>query len=365
MKHHQPSAYNQRGVTLIELMVAMAITLFVVAAAAYVYLGTREAQRAIDANASNNDVGNFALQLIGQEIMKAGSYPATVPQFGSTDKKVMSYANAVATSNWSTAPALANAYQNFLFGCEGATFNPSTGLCGTTVSGNPDSIVINHFTNESLNMLRDNSDGDRTDCTGAIVDRDGINALRHGRANTTTSTTPDTPTQPLFASNRYTITSNQSVEVDKQTVVTSSLGCNGNGANGSVPGAASDLYQPILNGIVDLQITYGVFSATADTSSRVPDKFYTATEVGNLGSMDVDVGIQRLSVEPWSRIAAVRVCLMTQSIGGSPRIADKTGALRSYVDCKEQTVTQALGDTRLFKRFVRVFPVRNRLNQVF
>lgn len=364
MKQHCSLPRVQRGVTLIELMVAMAITLFLVAAAAYVYLGTRETQRAIDANASNTEVGNFALQLIGQEIMKAGSYPVTVPQFGSSDQKVTSYPDA--TNNWSTAPVLASAYQNFLFGCEGAKFDPSTGSCENSVDKAPDTIVINHFTNESLNMQLNNGDGDRTDCTGAIVDKDTVNSLRHGRANTSTSTSPDTPSQPLFVSNRYTIIGNRQVEVEKATVITSSLGCNGNGASGSEPGNALDIYQPLLNGIVDMQVTYGVFSATTDTGSRVPDKFYTAYDLNNsLGNIEVDVGIRRISVPPWSRIAAVRICLMTQSIGGNPKIADKTGALRSYVDCQEQTKTQDANDTTLYKRFVRIFPVRNRLNQVF
>lgn len=42
---------RQKGLTLIEMMVAMAISLVIVIAAAYVYLGSRESQRALIAAA--------------------------------------------------------------------------------------------------------------------------------------------------------------------------------------------------------------------------------------------------------------------------------------------------------------------------
>lgn len=69
---------RQKGLTLIEMMVAMAISLVIVIAAAYVYLGSRESQRAIDRSSNSQETGAFVLQMIGREVMNAGFYPAIV-----------------------------------------------------------------------------------------------------------------------------------------------------------------------------------------------------------------------------------------------------------------------------------------------
>lgn len=58
---------RQKGLTLIEMMVAMAISLVIVIAAAYVYLGSRESQRAIDRSSNSQETGAFVLQMIGRE----------------------------------------------------------------------------------------------------------------------------------------------------------------------------------------------------------------------------------------------------------------------------------------------------------
>lgn len=382
---HSPSIYRQRGASLIELMVTLAITLFLVAAAAYVYLGTRETQRAIDGNSSNTEVGAFALQLIGQDIMKAGYYPANISRVLTASEgfpKLSKYPplkqneNAVQATDW-TLPADPNAalayyplrqarpmgpYGSGLFGCEGAKFKPSTGSCDTAVAGAPDSIVVNYFTNDSL----DTNTGDRTDCTGSNVGNDTSNTNRIG-------TSALAPLQPLFVSNRYGINATN-VEIDKQTVSTGSLACNGNGASGSKPNPATavsgaqanNVYQPMITGIEDLQITYGVFAATGNQNQRTPDKFYSATDVGNLAWIEVDdPPFPKVVTPPWSRVVAVRVCVMTKSLGATPKIANAASALGTYVDCKDATVPKAANDFSLRKRFVQVFAVRNRLNQVF
>ncbi|MEO6852525.1 MAG: PilW family protein [Rhodoferax sp.] len=383
---HSPSIHRQRGVTLIELMVTLAITLFLVAAAAYAYLGTRETQRAIERNSSNTEVGAFVLQLIGQDIMKAGYYPANISRVLTASEgfpKLSKYPplkqneNPTQLTDW-TLPADPNPtlayyplrqarpmgpYGSGLFGCKGAKFKPSTGICDTAVDGAPDSIVVNYFTNDSL----DGNTGDRTDCTGADVGNDTSNTNRIGTAGLA-------PSQPLFVSNRYGINATK-VEIDKQTINTFSLACNGNGASGSKPnpaaalsgnGKANDTYQPMIAGIEDLQITYGVFAATGNQNRRTPDKFYEADDVGKLDWVEVDdPPFPKVFTPPWSRVVAVRVCVMALSPGAAPKIGNAASAPATYVDCNDVTQTQKAGDFSLRKRFVQVFAVRNRLNQVF
>ncbi|MDB5849679.1 MAG: hypothetical protein JWP29_3431, partial [Rhodoferax sp.] len=320
---------RQAGVSLIELMVTMAITLFLVAAAAYVYLGTRETQRAIDTSSSNTEVGTFALQLIGEQIMMAGYYPANTSRVLTSDEsfpKITAYPptavvgnNASLISDWvppTTTPA--DVYKAGIFGCDSAAFLPATGKCDTTPSTG-DSIVINYFTNDNLGT----NTGHRFDCTGGNVDKDPSNANRLNVANPA-----GPPLQPLFVSNRFAIKETYT-EIDKVKIKTFSLACNGNGA-----AAATDIYQPLLAGIEDLQITYGVFAVTVDTKSRTAQRFYTADDMAtSVGSVAVDTG---LSGDPpvlssWARVSAVRLCITTKSQGAAFKLADKTN--RTYVDC--------------------------------
>ncbi|KAB7619030.1 pilus assembly protein PilW, partial [Verminephrobacter sp. Larva24] len=67
----------QQGLSIIELLVAMTVSMVVVIAAAYTYLSVRESQRAIDRTSSSRETGAFVMQMLGREIMMAGFYPAT------------------------------------------------------------------------------------------------------------------------------------------------------------------------------------------------------------------------------------------------------------------------------------------------
>lgn len=62
-------------------MVAMAISLVIVIAAAYVYLGSRESQRAIDRSSNSRETGAFVLQMIGRSDERKGSILPLLPLF--------------------------------------------------------------------------------------------------------------------------------------------------------------------------------------------------------------------------------------------------------------------------------------------
>jgi type IV pilus assembly protein PilW len=351
----------QRGTTLIELLVAMSITLFLVIAAAYVYLGTRETQRAIERSSSSVETGTFALQTVGRDILNAGFYPSTMPpiaplfpQMRSADGYPPATGIPVRTTDWvSPAPA----YLTAIFGCEGSKFNHVTATCGATVAGEPDSIVINYFTNEAQAFA--GGTGQRRDCTGSDVGGDPTNAVRKLNTPVPSPTAINAnlaPQSPLFVSNRYGLNAT-TMEIEGKSVSTQSLACSGNGSS-TFGIANTTAYQPLLAGIDDLQFTYGVFNSEV---SRAPERFYTATEVAALLNKSID----GVSMTPWARVSAVRVCVMTRTLGGIPKIADKVDSERSYLDCTDQTVTQPATDQSLHKRYIQVFGVRNRLNQGF
>lgn len=337
---------KQHGLSLVELLVAMALTLVIVSGAIFVYLGTRETQRAQERVTESAETGAFALQLLGREIANAGFYPSTMPPTTAirTKRLMDSYPP-------NDGIVLAAPFLTGIFGCDGAKFDPTTKTCPAAVAGAADSIAINYFTTDALSK----SVGQRQDCTGAEVSKDAANTTRKFNVgNPATTENTDLPPQlPLFVSNRYALNTGTTLEVDKQTVTTKSLSCNGSGTT-----APSTTYTPTLAGIEDMQITYGVYNTE---KTRAPDKFYTATQVGALTT----VNIEGISKTPWARVVAVRVCLISRTLGGSPKIADKTGALRTYVDCNETTITPPATDRTLYKRYVQTFGVRNQLNQAF
>jgi type IV pilus assembly protein PilW len=361
MTTSNPKIRFQRGTTLVELMVAMAITMFIVAAAGYVYLGTRESQSAIDRSATSAETGSFAIHFVGRDIMNAGFYPSTMPAIA-TYTPSMGRAGtyppgqgipALAT-DWTAPDAV---YLAPIFGCDGAKFDPKTATCGATVAGTPDSIVLNYFTSESTALGA--NVGQRIDCTGAKIENDPSNAVRKLNEGSPAALTQNDnlpPQQPLFGSNFYSLNPTAMV-VDNQTVNTQSLACGGNG-NSPFGSTITTTYVPLVAGIEDLQFTYGVFNTE---TTRTPDRFYTATEVGALTAVSID----GILLGPWSRVVAVRVCMLSRTLGGNTKIADKTGALRTYVNCSNQTITQAAGDTTLYKRHDQVFALRNRLNQSY
>lgn len=63
---------TQRGLTLIELMIALGLGLVLVAALGYLYAGQRQSWRTLEAVARLQENGRYALELLGQDLRMAG-----------------------------------------------------------------------------------------------------------------------------------------------------------------------------------------------------------------------------------------------------------------------------------------------------
>lgn len=348
---NQFRSISQRGFTLVELLVSIVITLFVIAAAGYVYVNTRDTQRAIESSSASAEAGAFAMQLIGRDVMNAGAYPSIMPPVSAnfpTRRQFDNYPPIVGIpardTDWSPPKV---AYAAPIFGCEGADFDPTDGTCGAKTAGKPDSLVVNYFTSDSENSAL----GQRLDCTGADVKDDVSNAKRQLNTGGTppTAVNKDLPPQlPLFGSNRYVLVASSTM-VDGVQRNTKSLACAGNGA--PTP------FVPIISGIEDMQLTYGIYDTDA---TRAPGQYYPADKVEATGTKIID----GIAMAPWARVVSVRVCLLTKTLTAA-KISDEAGKERTYVDCSGNTVTQAANDMALYRRLEEVFSLRNRMNQTF
>jgi type IV pilus assembly protein PilW len=316
----------QSGVTLVELMVALTVSLVLVLAAVALYSSSSSSQRSLDELSAANEAGAVALRTIGRDLGNAGFWPTARSETGD-ENTASSYFNPMGASQL--------AYQAGVYGCEGATLNMATGVCNAKVDGDPDSLVVSYFTNDSFGT----EVGQRADCEGNDSAGAPVNLSRVG---TGLSTQP--PARPLFVSNSYQLRAGETTAVNGNSTTTRSLACKGNGT------AGTDGTQ-VVPGIQDVQLTYGVFS----DRTRVPTNFYAADRVQPLG----DVTIDGTALSAWQRVVAVRVCVIARTFQTAVAI-NASASTPTYQDCDGNVVTNAIGDASLRKTYVQVFGVRNR-----
>jgi type IV pilus assembly protein PilW len=281
--------------------------------------------------------------------MNAGFYPATMPPV-STYSPTMQIANGYppqastppSNTDW-TAPA--PTYLNPIFGCDSSKFDHVTATCGSATAGAPDSIVVNYFNNEAADTGA--TMGQRFDCRGNDAGNDPSNAIRKlnsGGPPASAMNNSLPPQAPIFVSNRYALNPTD-IQVEDKNHTTNSLACGGNGT--SFFGTAdNNAYQSMILGLEDMQFTYGVFSTS---TTRAPDRYYTATEVNGLPNTNID----GVNMTPWQRVVSVKVCIITKTIGNNQS--------SSYKNCTDDTKT----GTGIYKKHIQVFAVRNKLNQGF
>jgi type IV pilus assembly protein PilW len=321
----------QRGLTLVELMVAIAINLIIVIAAMSLYSGTRESQRTIDQATEANEVGVYALRTLGRDVINAGFYPSVGTE--GNINVVQTYKVTAKALFAATSP-----YFTGIYGCEASAVNLTTGACGTAAAAtDPDELVVGYFTSDAFGDMG----GQRKDCNGNDVAAAAVNTTRIG-----TGPVDQPPAKPLFVANRYRLGPSTPVSIDGQSVNLRSLECQGNASTG---------FQSLIAGIDDFQVTYGVYA----DSSRVAKGYYTAAGVAALGAVTIDGN----SIPAWGRVVAVRICVVSKTYGSNARLADKSGALRTWTKCDGTTADVTDGAIR--KTYTQSFGLRNYLNRTY
>lgn len=315
----------QRGLTMVELMVGLAIGLIVSLAASALYLASSETSRATKSLGDVNETGKLALDMIGRELEKAGFYPA---QYAG-DPAVANTLGAFYNGKAGAKPA----YDNGLFGCDNATFDPAAHACGAATADAPDSIVVNYYATPEFGAT--SLMGNSNDCNRKPVSTDADNAARAAAG------------LPLYVSNKFALAAAeefQTGDAGGAKVKARSLACHGNGS-------AATTYERHMLGVEDMSFRYGV---TTNAANETPNEFVTATQVAALPAFG--------GTTPWQSVTAVKVCIVVKSIDKG-RTEEKTGAERTYVDCRGVEQKMPANDRAIFKRFVRVFAVRNHLHK--
>ena len=307
---------NQRGVSLIELMISLTIGVILILATMVTYLGSATASRMAEAQGRMNEDAYAALNLLSQQLRMAGNNPVQ------PNRPVQSPTNPVYDTT-----------DYFLRGCNHTFSNVTSATslsaltCSTASGTDTHSISVNYEADKYNTVAL--SSGQPTDCLG-----NGVTATSStGTTVSGTSTVTSTVTY-YVAENRFYIGTSTAV-------VNPSLYCKGNG------GAA----QPLVENVEDLKLSYGTIPATG-TSTAVVGYVDAATLL-------TQTDLAALPDDPtrWSRVMTVRICILMRS--ESPVV--DTIASAAYLDCSNNLITNP-PDLRLRRAYSTTVVLRNRVN---
>lgn len=327
MKHRTslPSQglYRQRGLSLVELMVALTIGLFLMGAVGIIYVNTATASRGSTQESQMNEDATLALELLQQQIRLAG------------------FSNVNAAGN-RLFPGQA------VFGCDGSfdDIDSDFSALACDAGAGPDAIAVRYEATQ-LNS--------QTITVGGVTSP--ANCAYESLAAWTPSVAEGVPaavpaTSLALADNRYYIAN------DVNNGNTPTLFCQGR------TGAAFGAETALIPNIEDLQIQYGVTDLPS-VGNPIPHQV-----AGYVNASD-EV-LTRASVAPqpgaWSRVSALRVCLVARSarpvptgdnpLGtANPDGTTLTPGLGTYIDCGG--VSRTVTDRFIRRAYTTTIQLRN------
>lgn len=277
------SATGMRGFSLVELMIAIVLGLILVAAVGAIYLGSSRSYRTQTSVSQVQEQGRFANLLIAPIVRQAGYLPNPLTQ---TDPSLIfkSSNNKLAVFGFNQSVASTNIGSNY------------QGLASSSVVANTDVIAV------AFEGKNDSSPADikLKTCLGRPVDASQV------------------------AVNIFYISSDNGVN---------SLSCYDNiTAEGDSTSSttASTNAQPLVSGVTDMQILYGVDS-NSDSNINTT-QYMTAAQVDAAGK--------------WAYVASVQITLTVDSLEATE---------------KGVTATDVANGGRIRHTFNAVLNIRNRL----
>jgi len=140
----------QRGLSLVELMIAMALSLIIVAAIAQLFAGMSRANQEMAKTSSQIENARFSIQFITNDLVHAGYWDSFVPEFDDLtfdDTAPTDYPTIVPDPCATATFPLTAAVRNQLIGLPIQVYNAVPGSCGTALPNklaNTDVLVVRH-----------------------------------------------------------------------------------------------------------------------------------------------------------------------------------------------------------------------------
>ncbi len=303
MKHSTPLSRAQ-GLTLVELMVSLALSLVIVIAATSFYVGSSRSRDTLDDSAQLQDNARFATDVITKAIQQAG-------------------------------------YQNYVAGSAGASTRREVAAAS---DGEPD---LRGYNNTAAGVGIDNGDHGRN--ANRVNNSDTLVLRYQGAGTPADGSIIDCLGRPQAApmlpgDRAYSI-----FEIRQPAGATEpELRCKYYNSSGS--GTFSS--EPIVRGVETLQLMYGV----ATTSDSTINRWLNASEVSPTGSTTL--------LADWEKVRAVRVGMVLRSpnrVAVTPAAA--TSTLKPLGDNFSQNLNDNLvvnnADGRLRKVVTFTVNIRN------
>lgn len=285
----------QRGVSLVELLVAMTVGLFLLGAVSSIYVATSQSTRGSTQEAQMNEDATLGLEILQQQLRLAGF-------------------------SGFRAGAERNHQGRSLSGCNGAFSNVNNTTneinfdlltcANNAANATPDALVV-RFQATTLNSQP------VTPAAGGA--QQPANCVHEGIAAWFDPDGAGPAVAVALAENRFF------VAPDPANGNVPSLRC-----RGRVNAATFSSVSTIIPNIEDMQILFAV--------TRLPavDEVLPHQITGYLRADQVNALPAVGGIGPWSRVAGARICLVARS---TERFARLPVALRQYVNCAGNRVT--------------------------
>lgn len=327
---------GQRGLTLVELMIGMALGLIVLVGIGYIYMGSRQGYKVQDNMARIQENGRYAMEIFGQDIRMAGF-------MGCANLNLVT-PNIIANNppNFSAA----NALKGFDNGSGWTNPSTITRVAGTDVitiqSASPSGVTVT----EKMNVVNANIQilGNPTcfaandalfvsDCSGADIFRaTTVSSCGNPSCPCSTGNITIAHANSANTSNNLSKTYGTDAEVLSFKSTTYFIGSNPAGNPALYRINTSGSAEELVDNVADMQLTFG-----EDTD----------------GTGTVDQYVAAGSVTDWAKVLSVRVSLLLVS-----RENNVVDAPQRYV-YNGSTVDPT--DRRLRFVFTSTIGVRNRL----
>ena len=261
----RPLALAQAGLTLIELMVAMALGLLIALAAAAALLVSRQGFFAVDAGSQLRDNARYAQDIVQRVGVQAGF------------KNV--FFTSVANAPRATEP--------HVFGINNAKRTTTNGWdessgWGTNDAGKNSDILVLRAQTSTASAVSTASDGTMIDCLGVAP-----------------------AAVPTSEYDRFISILHVQASSDGEPA----LMCSREAAGGGFEA------QPLVQGVESFQVLYGVDNVVANTAptgttDSVPDRYLRADQLTVTGD-------QEATYDNWRRVRSLRIGLVLRSQPGS------------------------------------------------
>ncbi len=306
LNHLKPGRFRQQGFTLIELMIALAIGLLIMASVLMVIVSASQRGRVSAAESTMNEEGLIALGFLQQQIRLAG-YSANAVETGAITRNFIDASIRGCDAGFTD---------------EKAAFNALT--CNSSGAGG--AAIAIRYQADTLNTMP----------TGTAPNLKPSNCLLNTIAEDTPSAVTGKPNYAL-ADNRFFI------QISGTGSNRPELVCAGAKSNGVYEGP-----QPLFENVEFMKLVYGV-TATGDPADTQIVTYMSANEIDTKFSSDTNINLR------WNRVASVKICLLMRS---ADPVTDGSVSTNTYRDC--DGAIQNSDDNYLRRAYITTAQLRNK-----